>query len=122
MLFESPQVRAYDAAKSAAEPELYCSSPSGSRCRGFIRWMICSVYFDRHAVAVPLPALNEASLAAQAMSPAAATTGSPVGAAVVVLVVLVGEAVVVGESVVVGEAVVVGESVVVGDAVVVGES
>src|SRR6478609_9321855 len=64
--------------------------------------MICSVYFDRHAVAVPFTLLNDGSLAAQAISPAAAITGSPPA-----VVVVVGEAlVVVGEAlvVVVGEA------------------
>jgi hypothetical protein len=57
--------------------------------------MICWVYFDRHAVAVPLRLLKEASLGAHAMSPAATITGSPAGGAVVVVVVLVGVSVVV---------------------------
>src|SRR6478672_2048471 len=88
--------------------------------------MTCSVYFDRHAVAVPFTLFNDGSLAAQAISPAAALTGSPPAVVVVVgeALVVVGEAlVVVGDALVVDDVVVVvvvvGEALVVDDVVVV---
>src|SRR6478609_6267702 len=76
--------------------------------------MTCSVYFERHAVAVPFKLLNDGSLAAQPISPAAAITGSPPDAVVVV----VGDVLVLDDVAVVGDVLVLDDVAVVGDVLV----
>src|SRR5947208_15628808 len=88
--FTRPQVGSYDAMNAASTPASYWLSPSVMTPARFEPTSSLDVYSIRHTVALPRRLWNPPSAGSQAMSPAAAMTGSPPdGAVVVVVVVLV---------------------------------
>src|SRR3954469_10275780 len=76
MLLRRPHVGAYDALNFARVPSSYCRSPSGSTTFGAAFWIAAATAPMWQEFAGPAPPVEEERLGSEAMSPAAATTGS----------------------------------------------
>src|SRR5262245_49871401 len=76
MSLTRPHDGPYDAANASARPHSYCVSPSGSTAARPRRTSRSLTASSRQTVAVPAPPLKNELVGSQAMSPAAAITGS----------------------------------------------